>query len=157
MNLKELLRSKTITGALIGAAGVLVVIVIFSIGAMVGYRKASFEYRWGENYHRNFGGPKGGFILPGDEGMNPTHGTFGTVISLDATSMVIEGADRREKKIVVTDQTIIHRAFETVQLKDIRTKEMAVVIGEPNGEGQIEAKLIRLFPQPADASSTPLR
>lgn len=138
---------KWIIIALIGFA---VVILIFSAGMFVGGIKAQFSYRWAESYHKNFAGPKGGFFgdwrkpppFPGDfiEG----HGSFGEIIELNDTGFVIKGQGDIEKVIVTTENTIIKKGKITIK-NELAVGDRVVIIGAPNEQGQIEAKLIRVF------------
>ncbi len=134
----------------ISLAGFAVVVLIFGAGMFVGGMKAKFSYRWAESYHRNFGGPQGGFFgnwrkmppLPGEfiEG----HGAFGEIIELKDNGFVIKDRGEIEKVIVTTKDTIIKKGMKTVE-GDLKVGEYVVIIGSPNEEGQIEAKLIRVF------------
>ena len=47
---------------IIGLIYLAIVILIFGAGIFVGGTKARFSYRWAENYHKNFGGPRSGFL-----------------------------------------------------------------------------------------------
>lgn len=134
----------------IGLAGFAVVVLIFGVGMVVGGMKAQFSYRWAESYHKNFGGPRGGFfgdwrrfpILPGDfiEG----HGAFGEIIELSDSGFVIKGRGDVEKLIVTTEDVIIKKGRETIK-DGLKVGDRVVIIGSPNEEGQIKAKFIRLF------------
>jgi len=113
----------------------------------VGYKKASFSYRWGENYHRNFAGPRQGFFgNVSDRNFVESHGTFGQIIKIDGTTLVVRGKNNSEKIIVVKNDTVIRSGGNTVALTDLKVDDSIVTIGEPNNEGQIEAKLIRIMP-----------
>jgi hypothetical protein len=128
-----------------------VVILIFSAGMFVGGMKARFSYLWAESYHKNFGGPRGGFfgdwlrlpLSPGDfiEG----HGTFGEIIKINNSDLVVRGRGDVEKVIITTEDTIVKKGRKTVKKDELRVGNYIVVIGSPNEEGQIEAKLIRIF------------
>lgn len=136
---------------IIGLAGFVVVGLIFGAGMFVGGLKAKFSYRWAESYHQNFAGPRGGFIgnwqkalpMPGDfiEG----HGAFGEIIELQDAGFVIKGRGDVEKIIVTTKDTVVTKGRETVK-NGLKVGDSVVIIGSPNEEGQIEAKLIRVFP-----------
>lgn len=137
----------------IGLTGLAVVVLIFGAGMAVGGMKAKFSYRWAESYHKNFGGPQGGFFgdwrrmppLPGDfiEG----HGAFGEIIELNDNGFVIKGRGDVEKMVIMIEDTIIKKGGKGMKtIKDnLEVGEYVVVIGSPNEEGQIEAKLIRVF------------
>lgn len=140
--------------AIIGLAGFVVVVLIFGAGIFVGGVKARFSYRWAENYHKNFAGPRGGFLndwqsmplLPGDfiEG----HGVFGEIIELKDDGFVVKGQNDIEKIVITTKNTVIKKGMKTAQ-DGLRVGDRVVIIGSPNDQGQIEAKLIRVFdPEP---------
>lgn len=159
MKFKEFFQSKIFKTAIWIAAGIAVCLLIFAAGVSVGFRKANFSYKWGENYHRNFGGPRGGFLQEfrgGDfiEG----HGTAGQIIKIDdlasisTPSLVIKGAREAEKIILIKNDTVINRLRETIKPGDLKVDDYVVIIGKPNEAGQIEAKLIRIMP----ASQAPL-
>ncbi len=131
--------------------GFVVVALIFSVGMFVGGTKARFSYRWAESYHKNFGGPQGGFLgdwrkLP----LSPSdfiegHGTFGEIIKINDSDFVIKGQGDIEKVIIITEDTVIKKGMATIKKEELKIGNRVVVIGSPNEEGQIEAKLIRLF------------
>lgn len=124
--------------------------LIFGAGAFVGGMKARYSYRWAENYHKNFGGPKEGFL--GDWQKLPLassefiegHGAFGEIIELKDTGFVIKGRGDVEKVVVTAEDTVVKKGIETVK-DGLLVGSRVVVIGSPNKEGQIEAKLIRIF------------
>ncbi|OHA09476.1 MAG: hypothetical protein A3B37_02120 [Candidatus Sungbacteria bacterium RIFCSPLOWO2_01_FULL_59_16] len=149
MNFKDFVQSKTFRGILVGIGVVLIALFIFQAGVFVGYRKASFSYRWGENYHRNFGGPAGGFMRGpvGGDFANP-HGTFGRIIKIELPNLTIQEPKDVEKVIVIKSDTIIRRFRDAVKPEDLKVDEHVVVIGSPNDAGQIEAKFIRVMPAP---------
>ena|SRR3990167_841908 len=134
---------------IVGLAGFAVLILVFGAGVKVGTMKAMYSYRWAENYHRNFGGPRGGFLgdlknFPQGDFING-HGIFGSIIKIDGNTIVAKAKDDVEKTVLVSDSTIIQKGRERVKLPDLKVDEDIVIIGSPNEEGQIEAKLIRVF------------
>lgn len=145
---KESLYSDVLKWAIIGLLGFIVVILIFSMGMWVGGLKAKYSYRWAESYHKNFGGPKGGFL--GDWRKFPAgdfidgHGAFGEIIELDDTGFVIKGRGDIEKVIVTAEDTVIKKGRETIE-GELQVGDKVTVIGSPNEEGQIRAKFIRVF------------
>jgi len=148
---KKIIRPDVLKWVIIGLAVFAVVILIFGAGLLVGGTKARFSYRWAESYHKNFGGPRGGFlgdwqkfpIPPGDfiEG----HGSFGEIIKINNSDFVIKGQGDVEKVVVVTKDTIIEKGRKTIKKEELKIGNRVVVIGSPNEQGQIEAKLIRIF------------
>lgn len=139
-------KSKLIAGVVVG---LLVLLLVFKVGVIIGYRKANFSYRWGENYHRNFGGPRGGFMRGFyDRDFIGAHGVFGQIIKMDGPALVVKGKDDVEKIVLMKDTTLIKRFHDTLRPSDLRPDDYIVVIGDPNDSGQLEAKFIRALPSP---------
>lgn len=152
--ISEFFRSKTAMMIIVILFALAILIGVFSLGVAVGYGKASFSYAWGENYHKNFGGPRGGFFQDfGNDLMGRdfigAHGTFGPIINISDSELVIRGRDNVEKIIVVNSNTDIRRFQDPIQLKNLKLDELIVVIGEPNDQGQIKAKFVRVMPTPS--------
>jgi hypothetical protein len=135
------IRSKVFLGIACALFGCALLAASFGIGELIGYQKAHFSYAWGEQYDQNFGGPSHGiFGAPGAPRFMDAHGTFGVVLKVDETSLIVRGADNREK-IIVTDARTQFEGATTVLVHD-----RVVVIGTPNAQGQILATFIRILP-----------
>ena len=150
----EFLKSKKIAVLIAFLFCLAVLVGTFSVGVAVGYRKAKFSYAWGENYHRNFGGPRGGFLrnfsqdFMGKDFIG-AHGTFGQIIEVKDSELAVRGKDGVEQIVKISVDTDIRRFQDSIQTGDLKTDEFIVVIGEPNDQGQIEAKFIRVMPGPS--------
>src|SRR3990167_8761290 len=133
---------------IIGLTGFVVLVLVFGAGVKVGTLKARYSYRWADNYHKNFAGPRGGFL--GDWQRFPAgdfisgHGAFGEIIEVKDNGFVIKGRENVEKVIVTDEETTITKGRETIK-DGLKVGDRIVIIGTPNDEGQIEAKLIRVF------------
>ena len=121
----------------------------FKAGEFMGFRKANFSYRWAENYDRNFAGPRGGFMnqIIGREYVD-SHGTVGQILKIDGDTLVIKGKNDVEKTVLISNKTAINRFRDNINVSDLRVDDLVVVIGSPNNNGQIDAKLIRIMPPP---------
>lgn len=148
MGIKEFLASQTSKRLLMAVGLLLIIIGAFEAGEMVGYRRADFSSRWGENYFRNFAGPErgplenfeGGRFLFG-------HGIGGPILRISSSTIVIQDRDGAEK-VLQTDQTTDIRRFrDRIQVSDLKTGDMIVVLGEPDSQGAIRARLIRVIPE----------
>lgn len=149
MDFNKFFQSRTFKISLWSILGLIVLLLIFKVGMAVGFRKANFSYRWGENYHRNFGGPVGGFFGNFYENdFIESYGAFGQIIKIDGSTVIVKGRGDIEKIISTRDNTVIKRFQENIKLTDLKVDDYIVVIGDPNDSGQIEAKLIRLMPSP---------
>lgn len=146
--MKKLFESKKVRAAVFILGGVAAALLIFSGGVAVGYRRAIFSSDWGRNYERNFfGGPPGpmGFMLT--RGPN-THGVAGEVIDVASSSFSVKDPDNDERSIAITSDTVIREMNETVSVGQLQPGSQVIVIGAPNADGQVEARFVRIFPQP---------
>ena len=50
-----------------------------------------------------------------------------------------------EKAIIVSDKTKIINLRDVIKTSDLKIDDQVVIVGSPNDQGQIEAKLIRIF------------
>lgn len=154
MNIKEYIQSQSFRGILIGIFIAIIALVIFQSGVAVGERKASFAHRFGDNFERNFRDPRGGGFmqrgLPGGVNMPSGHGAVGEVVSIALPLVVVAGPDNLEKTVVVTDTTEIREFRDTISANELTVGDFIIVLGTPNDEGQVDAKLIRLAPPPPD-------
>lgn len=166
INLEEKKENKKIDKTLKWIAlvllGLIIIILIFSLGMMVGGMKARFSFRWAENYHKNFAGPRQGFLrdwrrIPfGPADFIEGHGAFGEIIELKDNSFVIKGRGGIEKVIVITKETVIKKGIKNVK-NGLKIGDYVVIIGSPNDEGQIEAKLIRVFDKDFEGPPFPFK
>ena len=149
-------RSKGFALALKIFIALAVALLVFQLGMYVGFRKASYAFGWGDNYHRVFGGPQGGVLrdLTGRDFMSG-HGTAGTVAEIDGNSIIIKGGDGMEKAVTVGDNTRISAGHATITINDIKTGDDLTIIGQPNADGTINAEIIRMFGQAFDMNVPP--
>lgn len=155
---QKTVSSKT---TLLAIGALVVALLIFQAGIFVGYRKASFSYGAGDNFHRMFGPPEhrgmmpGGMMnFPGDE-FTSAYGTTGTIVKIALPTIVVAGTDKVEKTIVVNEKTILRIFRNDIVPADLRVGYNIIVVGAPNSSSQIEAKLIRVLPAiPATATTT---
>ncbi len=149
MEFNKILGGKTIQALIIIIAVLIVILLVFAAGMFVGYQKADFSYRWGENYHRNFAGPRDGFMREvGGNDLIGSHGTFGQVLKVESSTLVVKGDGDVEKVILVDANTIIERLRDQIKIADLKVGDNVVIIGQPDNSGQIAAKLIRVMPAP---------
>jgi hypothetical protein len=128
-------------------AELIILIGIFSLGVNVGLKKAGFTYAWSQNYSKNFGGQFNPIPAPPDSQFFNAHGLDGTILTLDKNSIIIKDEDSNEKTVTVSAQTTIRQNFQNIKFTGLKTGEEIVVIGDPNPQGQINAKLIRVLNQ----------
>ncbi len=146
MNLPSILQTKKFKWLVLGLSATVVLLLVFQLGMFVGYRKAAFTFRWGENYHRVFGGPKEGFLkgLESQDFING-HGTAGEVLSVSNNSLVVKGQSNVEKVITVDGTTVIRKGWQTLNFSELKAGDRIVAIGAPKEDGSVAASFIRVF------------
>ena len=149
--MQKFLDSKVLRGVLYGIGTMLALLVVFSAGVSVGTRRASYGLAWQKNYDRNFGmgiGRESGKMLFLNERLPGAHGAVGPIIRKELPEIIVSDKDAIEKTVLVGENTAIHRMRESIKADDLSVDDFVVVIGSPNETGQIEAKLIRVMPEP---------
>ena len=143
------LQSPTFRKIVIAVGVAVLFLIVFQAGVFVGFRKAEFSFRGGDNYYRAFGEDRRRQI-PGmmHEEFPGANGSIGKVLSIALPVMVIEDRNSVEKTIRINNNTVIRRGRETLTSSDLRTNDMLVVLGNPNTNAEIEATLVRLLPPP---------
>lgn len=137
----------------IAVGTVFVALFIFQAGIFIGYRKASFSYGSGDNFHHMFGAPEHRAMMgrglmmsfPGEE-FTSAYGTTGTIVKIAMPTIIVAGTDKVEKVIVVNEKTILRQFRNDIKNTDLKVGDTIIVIGAPNSSSQIEAKLIRVLP-----------
>ena len=150
MDLKNIHKSKTVRGVLMGLGVAVLVLVIFQAGIVAGYHKAKFGARFGDNFERNFIGSRGGgfggrFPVPDMPG---GHGAVGKIVSISLPQMVVAGPDNLEKTVLVSTSTMTRKFRDEISVDQLKVSDFVVVLGNPDNDGMIEAKLIRVMPTP---------
>lgn len=159
--MNEIIQSKKFKIAVAVVGVILIALVSFAAGIGVGFKKARFSYKFGENYERNFmgnhssrnswanSGPMGmmreRFNDLEGRGFRNAHGIAGTIISLTDNNIVIKDKDNKENTVAITDKTIIKSGQNDIQIGDLKNGELVVVMGNPGDNGVINADLIRVF------------
>jgi len=149
MSTNNFLESKLFKAIVLSMATFIVLAFVFGLGVFVGTKKADFSFKWAEEYHRNFGGPQEGFFgnMMGDQ-FTAANGAFGQIIKISDGILTVKDKDNPEKIVLVNDETSIIYQRQNLKLSDLKTGDNVVVIGDPNDDGQIQAKLIRVLPPP---------
>jgi hypothetical protein len=151
--IRDFMHTTKFTKILIGVGCLIIALIIFQAGMAVGLRKASFSYGMGNVYFRQtFGEPKGGprMMIGGffGEDFASGHGAAGRIIKINLPNVVVLGPDNIEKTVTIKDDTQIVRFREKITAADLKTDDNIVVIGVPNSSSQVEAKLVRVMPEP---------
>lgn len=139
-----------------GLVGLIAALSIFQLGQFVGYRKASFSFDYGRNYHVVFGGPRQGIMndVTGRDLMNG-HGVAGTIAKIDGDSLIVESSRGAEMDIIVTDGTSIMHGRTRIAPQDLRLQDLITAIGQPQDDGVMRAEIIRVLASPLPPMNVP--
>lgn len=150
--IKNLFAQKSTRYFFIAIVTLFVLAVVFQVGTFAGYHKAGFSRDWSDRYERNFGMPRPDSMRGMMYGGYPSaHGASGKVLTVSLPTFSINGTDGIEKTIVIGTSTIIRQAYGDISSTTIKPGDNVVILGTPNTNGQIDAKLIRVM---GDATST---
>jgi hypothetical protein len=139
-------QSRLFDRTLKGLAVAIVGLAIFQLGQFVGYRKASFSFDYGKNYHMVFGGPRQGLMndLAGKDFMNG-HGVSGSIAKINGDSLIVESGRGAEIDVIVTDGTRIIRGRTKIHARELRIRDLITAIGHPQDDGAMRAEIIRVL------------
>ncbi len=148
-NFHDFLSSKKVrlTAGVVGAF--FLAALIFHAGVVVGSHRGTFGRFGMERGFRSSFFP-GGFELPHGF-MFGTHGAVGTITAVTLPTLTLQTREGTNETILVDTSTII-RNMGAADTKALATGTQAIVLGEPDSQGRIDAKLIRILPS---APSTP--
>ncbi len=151
-SLREYIHSKMARKIIISIVTLVIVLLFFEAGMLVGYKRGTFACRLSDNYLRIFGDERGGkigFNGPALRGEMPGgHGATGKIVQIELPIIIVANPNKIEKSVYITDDTLIKKMNVTISASDLKTDDMVVVLGTANDQGQIEARLIRVLPPP---------
>ncbi|MBI3633478.1 MAG: hypothetical protein HY226_04260 [Candidatus Vogelbacteria bacterium] len=161
MNIKDWFQKINSKIVLYVLAALIVALIIFRAGMSVGYRQASFSYRFGERYYQSFGrmrnSPMMGLRNLREE-FGTTYGTSGKIVKITLPKIIIEDQDNIEKVIAIDDstttKTILRSQRDAIKPSDLKVGDNIVVLGSPDENSEIDAKLIRVVPELSATSSS---
>ncbi len=146
--MSHFLESKKVRAVLWILGGLILLCLVFGLGIAVGYGRARFTVGFDRNYYQNFYGMSPGVGGPG--GPIANHGIVGTVIDLGTSTISVKDGNNNEQSVALSSDTVIREENNDITIGSINIGDEIAVIGEPNDQGQVEARFVRIFP----ASST---
>lgn len=155
MDIKKFAQSGKMKVVVITVICLAILSAIFQAGVFVGFNKASFLFKGGDNFYRAFGdrddviinsmGMGGGMFR--DE-FSGGHGAIGKIVKVNLPTIVVIGPDNIEKTILLSDDTTVHQLRNVSSTDKLEVDQYITVLGAPNDDGQIVAKFIRVIPPP---------
>ncbi len=137
-------KTKTLLWILTGLLGIL---IVFGLGITVGYRRAIFSSDFGATYyHEMYGTPFGKpTVMVMSNGPMAMHGVAGQVIDVDSSTILVQDPNGAEEAVFVASGTTIREMNQDIAPSGIVVGDGVTVIGEPDTNGQVEARFIRVF------------
>jgi len=149
--IKTVLRNTKVKWTIYILVCIFFALVIFQAGMYVGFKKAGYSFRTGEEYFREMNGqPDSHFMGIDRNDFTNSHGAIGKIITINLPSVIISDKDGIEKTIIVSTSTSIRQMKNQLTAADLKVDDFLTVIGEPNANAGIDAKLIRIMPAPAN-------
>ncbi len=147
---KQQFRSPRVRRAAYAIGAVGGAVLMFWAGTEVGTIRAGFNYHRGDNFYRAFGpdAHMGMMAAPA------AHGAVGKIVSLTLPTFLVADRDNTEKTVRIENETVIREQRGDIQAADLKAGDFVVVIGEPDTDAEVEARLIRVLPEIPAATST---
>lgn len=150
-HIKKVLKESKVKKVICILGCVVAVLVVFQAGMFVGFKKAGFSFQTGERYFRQMNGrPDDQFMGMNRGDFGNSHGATGKIIIIKLPSIIVSDKDGIEKTIIISTSTDIKKFKDSVGVEDIMLNDLITVIGNPNDKAEVEAKLIRIMPDPAN-------
>lgn len=134
---------------LVAVLAVLFVIVgTFSFGVSIGQRKAQRLSAWCGSYERNWnpsfpGRPR--LMDPFEPSLPGGHGVFGNIVSFSGNQLIVQGKEGMEQPVIISTSTMLRFGRGPGSVDLLRPRTNVAVFGEPDSEGRLMARLIRIF------------
>jgi len=156
--LKEIKQTRKFKISVYIILSVLILLFVFQIGMFVGFKKASFSFRTGENYFREMTGRRNDPMMGLRRGdFNNAHGAVGQIVSINLPNISVENQDENVQTIAISTSTAIRGLTGPINSADLKINDLVVIFGAPdNNSAVIDARLIRLMPVPQDQTLIPL-
>jgi uncharacterized membrane protein len=153
--MSNFLESKKVRVVLWILGGLIVLFVVFGLGITVGYDRAGFAAGFDQNYYQNFYGasPGGSIGMMAPPMPVAIHGVVGTVIDLGTSTISVKDQQNNEQSVEVSPGTDIRNGNGNIMIGDMVVGDIIAVIGEPNNQGQIAARFIRIISAPSSTTN----
>lgn len=132
--LQHAAQSNKISMIMYGIGILLIAIIIFQTGMIIGRGKESIINEQKERYLIN-------------QPLPTAHGTAGKIISINLPTLLVADEDHTEKTVLLRDETIIRSLRASLIPSELDLDDYIIVIGTPTTKGYIQANLIRVLPQ----------
>ncbi len=143
--LRAFADSPTAMGIIVVIVALIMILATFEAGRAFGLHQARGAGAWGANYDHMFGNPTG----PGLGARSPLpggHGAEGTISDVTLPTFHIVDPNHPEETVRLDANTIIRSKDGNVASTTLTSGQSVIVLGAPDSQGTIDAKLIRIMP-----------
>jgi hypothetical protein len=152
--MSNFLESRKVRTVLFILSGLIAVFVAFGLGIAVGYERAGFAAGFDRNYYRIFlGGTPGAMGLMAPPVPMAMHGVVGTVIDIGTSTISVTDAENNERSVAVSSGTVIRDGDNDAGIANVKVGDMIAAIGEPNDQGQVAARFVRIIFAPSSTQN----
>ena len=146
--MKNYFQSNVVSKIILILAALLVILLIFQAGIMVGYRRGFFASNWNGAHGQIMDEPDSIFapFVHDSDDINP-HGAVGNIVSVRLPSILIKGPNSAEQVITISSTTAIRFIHSNASTSDLVPGNQVIIIGEPKDNGSISAAFIRIMPK----------
>lgn len=125
----------------------LVLILIFWAGMIVGRKQADFSYRWDKHYVEVFGAKDSPFGMRSMmNGGMLTNGAAGKILAINLPSIAIQDPNHIEKAVIVNASTTVRYMHSTGSITNLAVGDFVIAVGTPDAQGRIVASYINIMP-----------
>ncbi len=130
---RSFFTNKWLRFSLIGLSGLAVLVLVFGAGFAVG--------RWNASPFGFFGVST---RAPREFTIRTGHGAIGMIQAIEGQRITIQSRDGKLATILVNNDTKFDKNLEKILFTDLKPNDQIIVIGSPNEDGEINARLIGL-------------
>ncbi|MDE2001672.1 MAG: hypothetical protein KGI60_03880 [Patescibacteria group bacterium] len=145
-NVKNFMLSRGFKIALTIIGCLVVGLLIFQAGILVGYHRALFAHRGANSYIGVFENPGHGPFPEMSAAYPNTFGAIGKIVTISLPTIMVEDGNNTEKMIMTSPDTAVREFRQALSLSDLKVNDSVVIVGSPNDQGAIQAQLIRVMP-----------
>ena len=158
--MKQFIHSLHTSRSLTTICSVLVLLIVFSAGIIVGYHKAHFSENWNRGYAQGFNNPRSmlaPFMHDADDVNMNSHGAIGEIVSAHGSELLVKNQFEAEKVVIISSTTIIRSVRTIGTTTSFISGDHILAIGSPDEQGRIRATFIRIIPEGPIGSSSPIQ
>lgn len=126
------MQNKWLKIILVAVGAVLALCILFGAGV--------FVLRWSSQ-----SGSRPAGLLRRTFGLGAGHGAIGKIQTLGDQTITLELRDGTMQAVRVDSKTRIERNRKRITFQDLRVEDRIIVVGSPDGQGQIVAEWIHVF------------